>query len=125
LARWLPTIAVVIAILALGLAAFRQPEAPPFDPTDLSAIQQDVNDAAAAADALTKRVDALERAATAAPAVDVETELSTVKGDVDDLASGLENACSAIRDLSSRISDLQDSIDRSSIQLLPSIGGRC
>lgn len=125
MARWLPTVAVVLAIIALATAVFRQPEAPPIDATDLAAIQQDLDAASVVADGLSDRVEALERAAATAPDIDVATEIGTVKSDVDDLATGLANACMAIRELSKRISDVQDSIDGSSLPPPPSIGGRC
>jgi hypothetical protein len=111
MARWLPTIAVVIAVIALGVALFRPPETPSVDYADLeavqAAVQADVDAATATQRDLADRIDALERSASAEPAVDVVTELETVKRDVGDLSAGLENACSAIGALSSRIDDIQ------------------
>ena len=123
MARALPSIAVVLAVVAVMLALFRAP-APQVDPADLATIQQDVDGAIETLNTLSERVGRLERAAPT-PGADLSAEVDAVRGDVDDLAAGLENACGAIRDLSSRIDDLAEAIDSSNVALPPSFGGRC
>jgi methyl-accepting chemotaxis protein len=125
MARWLPAVAVILATIALAATVFRQPDLQPIDPSELASLQEELNATSAAAEGLSARIEALERAAVAAPAIDLNAELESVNGEIDDLAAGLEGACSSIGDLSNRIRDLQDALDGFSIPLPPSIGGRC
>jgi hypothetical protein len=124
MARWLPTGALVLAFIALGVAVFRQPDAPPIDSADLAAIEENVQLVNGAVDALSERVDILERAATAG-IPGATAELEAVQDAVENLSAGLENACDAIATLSNRIDDVASRTDGSSIPLPPSLGGSC
>jgi seryl-tRNA synthetase len=123
--RWLPIIAVVLAVVALGVAVLRQPEVS-IGPDELAAVQRDVDAANAVADALAARLHALERTAATEPAVDVQAKVDALAQDVDNLAAGVENACSAIDTLAARIDDVMSALNGStqqSVPIPPSFGG--